>query len=89
MLEVKLTDRAGRGWDWEVSDEAGTLTARGRQRDRPAAKYQAVRALFQLLNVMSRRRSTLNRESNRAVDDRDALWFARFWLLATLRASPR
>jgi hypothetical protein len=73
MLEVKLTDRARRGWDWEVRDEAGKQMARGRQRDRPAAKYQAERALFQLLNVMSRRHSTLNRESNRAVDDRDAL----------------
>jgi hypothetical protein len=55
MLEVKLTDRARKGWDWEVRDDAGKLMARGRQRDRPAAKYQAERALFQLLNVMSRR----------------------------------
>ncbi len=55
MLEVKFTDRARRGWGWEVRDHAGKLMARGRQRDRPAAKYQAERALFQLLNVMSRR----------------------------------
>jgi hypothetical protein len=52
MLEVKLTDRARRGWDWEVRDDTGKLVARG-----PAAKYQAERALFQLLNVMSRRQS--------------------------------
>ena len=39
MLEVKLTDRARRGWDWEVRDENGKLMAHGRQRDRAAAKY--------------------------------------------------
>ena len=63
MLEVKLTDRARRGWDWEVRDDAGKLMARGRQRDRPAAKYQAERALFQLLNVMSRRPPNTGRNS--------------------------
>jgi hypothetical protein len=73
MLEVKLTDRARRGWDWEVRDDAGKLMARGRQRDRPAAKYQAERALFQLLNVMSRRRSTRSWDSSRNVDDPDVL----------------
>jgi hypothetical protein len=70
MLEVKLTRRARRGWDWEVRDEAGKLMARGRQRDRPSAKYQAERALFQLLNVMSRLPSTRNRDS---AGDHDAL----------------
>jgi len=72
MLEVKLTDRARRGWDWEVRDDAGKLMARGRQRDRPAAKYQAERALFQLLNVMSRRPPNTEHNSPR-FDDRDAL----------------
>jgi hypothetical protein len=66
MLEVKLIDRARRGWDWEVRDAAGKLMARGRQRDRPAAKYQADRALFQLLNVMSGRPADLR--SNRGTD---------------------
>jgi hypothetical protein len=73
MLEVKLTDRGRRGWVWEVRDDAGRLMARGRQRDRPAAKYQAERALFQLLNVLSSRHSTRSRDSNRNADDRDAL----------------
>jgi len=73
MLEVKLTDRGRRGWVWEVRDDPGRLMARGRQRDRPAAKYQAERALFQLLNVMSSRHSTRSRDSNRNADDRDAL----------------
>lgn len=53
MLEVRLIDRARKGWDWEVRDEAGTLMARGRQRKRAAARYQAERALFHLLNVTS------------------------------------
>jgi hypothetical protein len=65
MLEVKLTDRARRGWDWEVRDDAGKLMARGRHRDRPAAKYQAERALFQLLNVMARRPPNQERNSPR------------------------
>jgi hypothetical protein len=65
MLEVKLVDRGRRGWDWEVSDDAGKLMARGRQRDRMAAKYQAERALFQLLNVMSCRHSARSRDRNR------------------------
>jgi hypothetical protein len=73
MLEVKLVNRARRGWDWEVRDDTGKLVARGRQRDRPAAKYQAERALFQLLNVMSSRHSIRSRDSNRNADDRDAL----------------
>ena len=71
MLEVKLTDRARRGWDWEVRDDAGKLMARGRQRDRPAAKYQAERALFQLLNVMSRRPPRTGHDSP-GFDDRCA-----------------
>ena len=72
MLEVKLTDRARRGWDWEVRDDAGKLMARGRQRDRLAAKYQAERALFQLLNVMSRRSPDKGHNGPR-FDDRGAL----------------
>jgi hypothetical protein len=72
MLEVKLTERARRGWDWEVRDDAGKLMARGRQRDRLAAKYQAERALFQLLNVMSRRPPNTGHNSPR-FDDRDSL----------------
>lgn len=70
MLEVKLTDRARRGWDWEVRDDTGKLMARGRQRDRPAAKYQAERALFQLLNVMSRRLPNTEHNSSDLTTDK-------------------
>jgi hypothetical protein len=71
MLEVKLTDRARKGWDWEVRDDTGKLMARGRQRDRSAAKYQAERALFQ--NVMARWPLDRYRKNDRNTDDRDAL----------------
>jgi hypothetical protein len=49
MLKVRLIDRARKGWDWEVFDEPGVVFACGRQKTRFAAKYQAERALFQLL----------------------------------------
>jgi len=48
-LEVRLIDRARKGWDWEVFNESGVVLAHGRQKTRLAAKYQAERALFQLL----------------------------------------
>jgi hypothetical protein len=51
MLEVKLIDRARKGWAWQVCDHAGAVLAHGRQKTRLAAKYQAERALFQLLAV--------------------------------------
>ena len=73
MLEVKLTNRARRGWDWEVRDDTGKLMARGRHRDRSAAKYQAEPALFQLLNVMARWPLDRYRKNDRNTDDRDAL----------------
>jgi hypothetical protein len=71
MLEVTLIDRARRGWHWEVRDATGKLIAHGRQRDRRAAKYQADRALFQLLNVMSQRAPDLRSNTNREVDGRE------------------
>jgi hypothetical protein len=65
MLEMRLIDRARRGWDWEVRDEAGTLMARGRQRNRRAAQYQAERALFHLLNVTSCRPNAIDNNTRR------------------------
>jgi hypothetical protein len=70
MLEVRLIHRARRGWDWEVRDQAGTLMAHGRQKNRPAAKYQAERALFHLLNVMSRRPPNTILNNNRKTSGR-------------------
>jgi len=51
MLEVNLIDRGRKGWDWEVAQEPGIVLAHGRQKTRSAAKYQAERALFQLLTI--------------------------------------
>ena len=36
MLEVKLIDRARKGWDWQLCDQTGALMAYGRQKTRPA-----------------------------------------------------
>jgi len=55
MLEVNLIDRARKGWDWEVVQEPGIVLAHGRQKTRSAAKYQAERALFQLLTISWKR----------------------------------
>jgi len=51
MLVFNLVDRARKGWDWQVYDEPGVVLAHGRQRTRTAARYQAERALFQLLAI--------------------------------------
>jgi hypothetical protein len=73
MLEIKLTKGARRGWRWEVrDDDTGKLMAHGRERDRPSARYQAERALFLLLNVMSRRHLR-SKDNNRSADDHEAL----------------
>jgi hypothetical protein len=73
MLEMRLIDRARRGWDWEVRDEAGTLMACGRQRNRRAAKYQAARALFHLLNVTSCRPPNSIYNNTRGTSGRDTV----------------
>jgi hypothetical protein len=50
MFEVVLTRRKRLGWRWQVCDQAGKVFADGFERARPAAKYQAERALFFLLS---------------------------------------
>jgi hypothetical protein len=49
MLQFELVDRTRKGWDWKVFYEPGVVLAHGRQKTRPAARYHAERALFQLL----------------------------------------
>lgn len=49
MLEVVLTDRHRRGWEWDVRDPSGKILLAGREKNRRAAKYAGDRALFQLL----------------------------------------
>jgi len=50
MMEVFVTKRR-RSWEWRVNDDNGTLLMRGRERSRPAARYQGYRSLFLLLAV--------------------------------------
>jgi hypothetical protein len=55
MMEVTVTKRR-RSWEWRVLAQNGTLLMHGRERSRPAARYQGYRGLFLLLAV--RRRPT-------------------------------
>ena len=55
MNDVIVTKRR-RSWEWRVQDQNGRVILSGRERTRPAARYQAYRTLFMLLAVG--RRST-------------------------------
>jgi hypothetical protein len=48
MKEVIVIQRR-RAWEWQLRDPRGSLIMGGRERSRPAARYQAYRALFMLL----------------------------------------
>jgi hypothetical protein len=50
MMEVTVAKRR-RSWEWRVHDDNGTLIMHGRERSRPAARYQGYRSLFMLLAV--------------------------------------
>ncbi len=50
MMEVTVTKRR-RSWEWRVHDQNGTLLMHGRERTRPAARYQGYRSLFMLLAI--------------------------------------
>ena len=58
MMEVIVTKRR-RSWEWRVHDQNGTPIVSGRERTRPAARYQGYRNLFMLLAVG--RRSAVRR----------------------------
>jgi len=59
MMEVTVAKRR-RSWEWRVRQN-GTLIMHGRERTRPAARYQGYRSLFMLLAIG--RRSTAFRTS--------------------------
>lgn len=59
MFDMVLSKR-GRGWDWRVTNSSGNTIMQGRESKRPAARYQAGRALFLLL--MTTRTRQLDRE---------------------------
>ncbi|MEO8317742.1 MAG: hypothetical protein ABI561_05405 [Bradyrhizobium sp.] len=48
MKEVIVIKRR-RAWEWQLRDQSGILVIGGRERTRPAARYQGYRALFMLL----------------------------------------
>jgi hypothetical protein len=48
MNEVIVIKRR-RAWEWQLRDQSGILIMGGREKSRPAARYQGYRALFLLL----------------------------------------
>jgi hypothetical protein len=48
MKEVIVIKRR-RAWEWQLRDRSGILIMGGREKSRPAARYQGYRALFMLL----------------------------------------
>jgi hypothetical protein len=50
MMELTVAKRR-RSWEWRVHDHNGMLTMSGRERTRPAARYQGYRSLFQQLAI--------------------------------------
>jgi hypothetical protein len=50
MNEVIVIKRR-RNWEWQVRDKNGELIIGGRERSRPAARYQGYRTLFMMLAI--------------------------------------
>ena len=48
MYEMMISRKWGR-WEWSVHDSGGNSIVVGREFSRPAARYKAARALFDLL----------------------------------------
>ena len=48
MKELIVIKRR-RAWEWQLRDQNGILIMGGREKSRPAARYQGYRALFMLL----------------------------------------
>jgi hypothetical protein len=48
MKEVIVIKRR-RAWEWQLCDQNGIWIMGGREKSRPAARYQGYRALFMLL----------------------------------------
>jgi hypothetical protein len=68
MNEVTIVKRR-RSWEWRVHDQSGQLFMHGRERSRPAARYQGYRALFLLLSVGPR---SVARPSMTSIRQREA-----------------
>jgi hypothetical protein len=71
MMEVTVTKRR-RSWEWRVHDHNGALLMHGRERTRPAARYQGYRSLFMLLAVGRRRTAFKAAETFPTTDQSDS-----------------
>jgi hypothetical protein len=71
MMEVTVTKRR-RSWEWRVLAHNGTLLMHGRERSRPAARYQGYRSLFMLLAVGRRPKTFRASETFPTTDQSDS-----------------
>ena len=60
MFEMVISPKRGR-WEWMVCDRTGKVIVSGRELSRSKARYQAARALFQLLLTTPEYRTLLER----------------------------
>ena len=71
MMEVTVTKRR-RSWEWRLLAHNGTLLMHGRERSRPAARYQGYRSLFMLLAVGRRPKAFRATATFPAIDQSDS-----------------
>jgi hypothetical protein len=81
MMEVTVAKRR-RSWEWRVHQN-GTLLMHGRERTRPAARYQVYRNLFMLLAVGRKSINLRTPETFLQPDDSDS-GADRSWSSSTL-----
>jgi hypothetical protein len=77
MMEVTVAKRR-RSWEWRVHDQSGTLLMHGRERTRPAARYQGYRSLFLLL-AAGRRRTAFRASETFPTTDQSNSGASRSW----------
>jgi hypothetical protein len=71
MMEVTVAKRR-RSWEWRVHDQNGALIMHGRERTRPAARYQGNRSLFMQLAIGRRPTAVRASETFPAPDQSDS-----------------
>ena len=53
-FEAAIVQRRMR-WEWRLCDRSGKIVMKGKEKSRPAARYQSERALFLMLLTSCRR----------------------------------
>jgi hypothetical protein len=76
MMEVTVAKRR-RSWEWRVHQN-GALIMHGRERTRPAARYQGYRSLFLLLAI-GRRSTALGTADTFPTTDQSNSGASRSW----------